>query len=118
MSFKSIAGSSFVVHPVERHDFSAGQDDFLCSVCHRPRALHARYPFVPRRDRDYPPEEFSVRYRGPHPRFSRVGAANPEKVPVITASSVAYARRVRYAEESAMRRALSKFVHLPDQFSL
>lgn len=32
-------GSIFCAHPMERHEFVGG--DFECSVCHRPRALHA-----------------------------------------------------------------------------
>lgn len=46
------------------HVFEGGGNDFLCSVCERPRALHQRYPFTPRPDREEWFAKPYVSYRG------------------------------------------------------
>lgn len=35
-----LAGTSYLVAPLEKHKFVVGADDFLCGVCGRGRALH------------------------------------------------------------------------------
>lgn len=37
-------------NPLEEHTFTGSPNDFLCSRCGRPRAMHLRYPFHPKRD--------------------------------------------------------------------
>jgi hypothetical protein len=39
------SGSPFCVHPLEKHAFVG--EDFDCSFCHRPRALHTHNGFTP-----------------------------------------------------------------------
>lgn len=36
-----LAGSKFLDAPLEKHEFEGSGNDFLCTRCQRPRALHA-----------------------------------------------------------------------------
>ena len=66
----------FRVAPSERHEFVVSHsNDFLYSVCKRPRALHLIDGFEPSNSRSiYSHVAQFVRYRGPHPYFTRPGA--------------------------------------------
>lgn len=45
MNENPLAGSSFLIYPLEGHAFAVDpRDDYRCRLCHRPRALHAGPP--------------------------------------------------------------------------
>jgi len=62
--------------PLENHVFLPSKsDDFLCACCQRPRALHFHDGFRPSSlPSIYDRMPTNIKFRGPHPRFSRPGA--------------------------------------------
>ena len=72
-SHNSLAGSSFIVNPMESHTFSESKDEFLCQVCLKPRCFHYRDGFVPNHSPSGLSTDPACRYRGPHPRWTPPG---------------------------------------------
>ena len=58
--------------PIEEHSFKGHKNDFLCQECHRPRAMHFRYPFHPGESLHFVSMDPAARY-GRHPRFTPKG---------------------------------------------
>lgn len=99
-----------LAYPMESHAFEGGGNQYLCQVCRRPRAMHYRYPFIGRKDPEHFLKGFPVRYRGPHPRFSRPGTPNPEPLAVISPAKVAVANQIRDAARRRLERAVGQVV--------
>lgn len=79
-SFIDRRGSPLCQHPLERHEFTGSE--FLCSHCHRPRALHYHDGFVPNHEPSHLSQDPACRYRGPHPRWTRPGESWRKDPPV------------------------------------
>lgn len=70
--------SALMVYPPERHVFVKDPaNDFLCAVCHRPRAMHLHDGFVPV-VRDTISFDPKARY-GVHPHWTKPGTLKNKK---------------------------------------
>jgi hypothetical protein len=90
--------------PLERHEFTGS--GFECSVCRRPRAMHSNDGFHPFNLPSRMPQDPACRFRGPHPRFSKPGAFNPEAIPEVTQATKKRVAAIRLAEKRALERAI------------
>lgn len=98
---------SFEVYPIEsEHAFTGEENQFLCSTCHRPRAMHYRYHFHAKADADSLFQKPFIRF-GRHPRFTPPGRMSDEPMPEISPRLKANAQRIRQMEQDALKAYLS-----------
>ena len=104
---------SFETYPIEsEHAFSGPENEFLCSVCHRPRLLHYRYPFHPKPDPAHFFEGPYLPFRGPHTRFTKPGYAkrkDRDDEPIyISPHQRANAERIRKQERESVLKYVNR----------
>lgn len=111
-----MTGHACCEHPLERHSFSG--DSYLCSTCHRPRALHLHDAFIPGHPKSYLSFDPKARYRGPHPAFWRPGTGRRSILPTHEEPPVNdrqrwWARSQMEHEAETMSRLIQRIINRP-----